>query len=211
MGPSRAAATASLLLATTLALAACGEDGDAPAAEKSSEVDPSSDTSPSAESTETTESAESTESTEAIPTAYPEVGLRFVDFPRLTGKNRAALEVFVRFQRGRLQLLREAAMNDLVLNTSAAPVVTLWQDVADNLKGNNTYFRGKTVATFTDVAIKSRLAVVDVCLDGSALRLVENGRPGSLSGPSRAPFRTVVTRTDTGWAVTESRTLPGTC
>ena len=224
MSPSRAVATASLLLASTLALVACGDDddGDVPAAETPSEADLSTDTNPSAESTETAEVTESTASTastegtqtvepEAIPTAYPEVELRFVDFPALTAKNRAALDVFVRFQRGRLQLLRQAAMNDLVLSTSAQPVLALWQDVADNLKENNTYFRGKTVATFTEVAIKSRFAVMDVCLDGTALRLVENGQPGTLEGPRRAPFRTVVTRTDTGLAVTESRTLPGTC
>ena len=102
-------------------------------------------------------------------------------------------------------------MNDLVLNTSAGPVLALWQDVADNLKKNNTHFSGKSVLTFTDVAFKSRFVVVDVCLDGSDLRLVENGQPGSLDGPARAPFRTVVTRTDTGLAVTESRTLDGTC
>ena len=215
MSPSRAVATAFLLLASTLALVACGDDddGDLPAAETTSEADLSTDTSPSAESTESTESTEGTEppEPEAIPTAYPEVELRFVDFPALTAKNRAALEVFVRFQRGRLQLLRQAAMNDLVLSTSAQPVLALWQDVADTLKENNTHFRGKTVATFTDVAIKSRFVVIDVCLDGRALRLVENGQPGSLEGPARAPFRTVVTRTDTGLAVTESRTLPGTC
>ncbi len=217
MSPSRAVATASLLLASTFSLVACGDDdGDVPAADEPSAVDPSSDTSPSAESTETAEGTETTAGTqpaepEAIPTAYPEVELRFVDFPALTAKNRAALEVFVRFQRGRLQLLRQAAMNDLVLSTSAQPVLALWQDVADNLKENNTYFRGKTVATFTDVAIKSRFVVIDVCLDGTALRLVENGQPGTLEGPRRAPFRTVVTRTDTGLAVTESRTLPGTC
>ena len=212
MSPSRAVATAFLLLATTLALVACDEDGDTPAAEKPPEVDPSSNTSPSAESTEGTET-EGTESAEpeAIPTAYPEVGLQLVDFPALTRKNRAALEVYVRFQRGRLQLLRQAAMNDLVLDTSAPPVLALWQDVADSLKANNTRFRGKSVATFTEVAIKGRLVVIDVCLDGSALRLIVNGEPGSFDGPTRAPFRTVVTRTDTGLAVTESRTLPGTC
>jgi hypothetical protein len=216
MSPSRAVATAVLLLATPLVLGACDEDGDTPAAERSSEVDPSSGTSPSVESTAPTESAEATESTEvadpeAIATAYPDVGLRLVDFPELTTKNRAVLDVFVRFQRGRQQLLRDQAMNDLVLDTSAQPVVAQWQDVADTLKKNKTYFRGQVVLTFTDVPIKRRVVVVDVCLDGSGLRLVENGQPGSLTGPPRAPFRTVLTRLDSGWAVTESRTLPGTC
>ena len=225
MKPSRAVATAVMLLATTPALVACGEDGDGPAAAQPSEVDPSSGTGPSAENTPATESADATDSTEGtestestgapepegIPTSYPEVELRFVGFPELTAENRAQLEVFVRFQRGRLQLLRQAAMNDLVLSTSAEPVVTQWQDIADTLKDNNTHFRGQTVATFTDVAVKSKVTAVEVCLDGSALRLVENGRPGTLTGPARVPFRTVLTRIDTGWAVTESRTLPGTC
>ena len=102
-------------------------------------------------------------------------------------------------------------MNDLVRNTSAAPELAHWQDVADNLKETNTHFSGKSVLTFTDVAIKSRFVVVDVCLDGRDLRLVKDGQPVPFDGPPRTPFRTVVTRTDTGLAVTESRSLDGTC
>ncbi len=83
LAPSGAVATAFLLLAT-LALVACGED-DVPAAENPSDIDPSADSSPSVESTDGTEGTEVAEP-EAIPTAYPEVGLRFVDFPELTTK-----------------------------------------------------------------------------------------------------------------------------
>ncbi|MDP3893339.1 hypothetical protein [Nocardioides sp.] len=48
------------------------------------------------------------------------VGLEYADFPEVTAKNRTALAIFVRLDRGQLQMLRNAAMNDLVLDNAAA-------------------------------------------------------------------------------------------
>lgn len=201
----RAATAASLLLAATLALAACGDDGD-----------PSSDDAPDIgeSSSETTTAPEPTESTtgpEAIPTSYPEIGLEYVDFPEPTKKTRPALEVFVAFDTGRVELLHNAEMNDRVRDNAAEPVVAQYQGTADFLQEHNAHYRGETVSTITDVVTKGDFVALDLCVDGSALRFVENGEPRPPDGATRLPSRAIITRTDTGWTVTESASLEGSC
>jgi hypothetical protein len=206
MTPSRAASAASLVLAAALALASCGDDADGSNAD-APDLGGSSEPSATPEPTE----SESPNGPEGIPTSFPEVGLEYVDFPEPTKETRPALEVFVAFDTGRAKLLRKAAMNDQVRNNAAEAVVAQYQGTVDYLQSHNAVYRGETVATVTDVVTKDNFVALDLCTDGTALRFVENGKPGPVDGPSRVPFRVIITRTDTGWTVTEASSQEGSC
>jgi hypothetical protein len=203
----RAAATAVTLAALTLGLAACGDDGDEASSENSPDLDPASEgTSGSADPTTTTDPEP-----ESIPTSYPDVGLEYDALPEVEGRYRDALEVFVAFDRGRLQLLREAKMNPLVTDHAAEPVVATFQSTAAYLKEHNAYYRGTSIASFDDVEEEGDLLGLDLCLDGTELRYVEGGSATAPEGPARVPFRVIVTQRDGTWTVTEASTQEGTC
>lgn len=204
MAPSRAPASAATVAVLALALVACGDDGD-----------PSSDTSPDLESSSEATESETTsappDGPKPIPTRYADVGLEYDGLPDLEGKYRDALEVFVAFDRGRLQLLREASMNPLVSDNAAEPVVGTYQSTVNYLQENDAHYRGTSVATFDDVETDGNLLGLDLCLDGSELRYVEGGSAGALDGPARVPFRVIVTNHDGVWTVTEAATQEGSC
>ena len=202
MTPSRAAATAATLAALALALVACGDDDDSSSSD-------SPDLGPSSESTEPTESTTTSappEGPDAIPASYPGVGLEYDGLPDLEGRYRDALETFVAFDRGRLQLLREAKMNPLLSDNAADPVVANWQATATYLQDNDAYYRGTSVATFGDVQTKGDLLGLDLCLDGTELRYVQGGAASAPEGPAQVPFRVIVTQNDGTWTVTEAAT-----
>lgn len=204
MTPSRAAATAATLAALTLGLVACGDDDGDPSSENSPDLEPTS------EATESTTTS-APDDPEAIPTSYPDVGLEYDGLPDLDGKYRDALEVFIAFDRGRLQLLREAQMNAMVSDNAAEQVVSTWQSTAAYLQDNGAHYRGMSVATFDDVKTDGDLLGLDLCLDGTELRYVQGGSASAPDGPSRVPFRVIVTQHDGSWKVTEAATQEGSC
>jgi len=207
MTPSRAAATAATLAALTLALVACGDDDGEPSSGDSPDLGPSSETTEATESTSKT----APDGTKAIPASYPGVGLEYDGLPDLEGKYRDALEVFVAFDRGRLQLLREAKMNPLLSDNAADPVVANWQATATYLQDNDAYYRGTSVATFDNVETEGDLLGLDLCLDGTELRYVQGGAASAPEGPAQVPFRVIVTQNDGAWTVTEAATQEGSC
>ena len=119
--------------------------------------------------------------------------------------------MFVAFDRGRLQLLREAKLNPLVTDNAAEPVVATFQSTAAYLKEHNAYYRGTSIASFDDVEEEGDLLGLDLCLDGTELRYVEGGSASAPEGPARVPFRVIVTQRDGTWTVTEASTQEGTC
>jgi len=208
MTPSRAAATAATLVALALALVACGDDDSDPSSGDSPNIGPSS------ESTDPTESETKSappEGPNAIPASYPAVGLEYDGLPDLEGRYHDALEAFVAFDRGRLQLLREAKMNALLSDNAADPVVANWQATATYLQDNDAYYRGTSVATFDNVKTEGDLLGLDLCLDGTELRYVQGGSASAPEGPSRVPFRVIVTQAGGSWTVTEASTQEGSC
>ena len=210
MTPSRAAATAATLAALVLALVACGDDDGDPSSSQSPDLDPSS------EPTESTGPSGSTATTapegpEAIPASYPAVGLEYDGLPDLEGKYRDALEVFVAFDRGRLQLLREAQINPLLSDNAAEQVVSTFQSTATYLQEHDAYYRGTSVASFDNVKTDGNLLGLDLCLDGTKLRYVQGGSASAPEGPARVPFRVIVTQNDGSWTVTEAATQEGSC
>lgn len=205
MTPSRAAASATTLAVLALGLAACGDDGSDPASETSPDLEPSSEATP--ESTATS----APKGPKPIPTSYPAVGLEYDGLPDLDGRYRDALEVFIAFDRGRLQLAREARMNPLLSENAAEQVVATFQSTATYLQDHNAYYRGTSVATFDEVKADGNLLGLDLCLDGTELRFVENGSAAAPDGPARVPFRVVVTQIDGSWTVTEAASQEGTC
>jgi hypothetical protein len=207
MTPSRAAATAATLTALTLGLVACGDDDGDPSSNNSPDLEPTSDTTGSSEPTTTS----APDGPKPIPSSYPEVGLEYDGLPDLEGKYRDALEVFVAFDRGRLQLLREAKMNALVSDNAAQPVVGTFQGTADYLQNEGAHYRGTSVATFDDVETDGDLLGLDLCLDGTELRYVDGGSATAPEGPARVPFRVIVTQHDGSWTVTEASTQEGSC
>jgi hypothetical protein len=205
MTATRAAATAVTLAALTLGLAACGDD-DGDTSGGAPDLDPKSEAT-SASDSPTSEPADP----EAIPTSYPEVGLEYDGLPELEGKYRDALATFVAFDRGRLQLLREAKMNALVTKNAAEQVVATFQSTASYLQQHNAHYRGTSVASFADVSEGGDLLGLDLCLDGTELRYVEGGSASAPEGPARVPFRAIVTLHDGTWTVTEASSQEGTC
>jgi hypothetical protein len=203
MTPSRAAASAAALAVLALGLVACGDDGDSSG---SPDLEPTSDATSSA-----TTSEPPSEGPAPIPSHYPDVGLEYDGLPDLEGKYRDALEVFVAFDRGRLQLLREARMNALVSDNAAEQVVGTYQSTVTYLQEHGAHYRGTSVATFDDVETDGDLLGLDLCLDGTELRYVEGGSATAPEGPSRVPFRVIVTQHDGSWTVTEASTQEGSC
>ncbi|WP_322938050.1 hypothetical protein [Nocardioides bizhenqiangii] len=206
MTPSRAAASAATLAVLAAGLLACGGDDGDPSSATSPDLEPSSE---ATGSTEPTTSAP--KGPKPIPTSYPDVGLEYDGLPDLKGSYRVALEVFVAFDRGRLQLAREAKMNPLVSENAAEQVVATFQSTATYLQDHDAYYRGTSVATFDDVETNGGLLGLDLCLDGTELRFVEGGSASAPDGPARVPFRVIVTQIDGSWTVTEAATQEGTC
>ena len=204
MTPSRAAATAATLSVLALGLVACGDDDGDPSSENSPDLEPSSEATGS-----TTSSAP--EGPQPIRSSYPDVGLEYDGLPDLEGKYRDALEVFVTFDRGRLQLLREAQMNPLLADNAAEQVVASFQTTATFLHESNAHYRGTSVATFDNVETDGNLLGLDLCLDGTELRYVQGGTASAPDGPARVPFRVIVTQNDDAWTVTEAATQEGSC
>jgi len=208
MSATRAAATAVTLAALALGLTACGDDDGDPSSDNSPDIDPTSES-----TSASTDPSTSTEPNgpKPIPTSYPDVGLEYDALPDVEGKYRDALAVFVAFDRGRLQLLREAKLNPLLSDHAAEPVVATFQSTAAYLQQHNAYYRGTSTASFDDVEEEGDLLGLDLCLDGSALRYVEGGSASAPDGPARVPFRVIVTQRDGTWTVTEASTQEGTC
>lgn len=205
MTATRAAATAvTLAAALTLGLSACGDDD--PSSDTSPDLDPTSDTTSPADAP-----TSEPDGAETIPTSYPAVGLEYDGLPDVEGKYRDALETFVAFDRGRLQLLHEAEMNPLVTKNAAEQVVATFRSTATYLQQNDAHYRGTTVASFSDVEEGNDLLGLDLCLDGTELRYVEGGSASAPDGPARVPFRVIVTLRDGTWTVTEASTQEGTC
>ncbi len=209
MTPARAAATAATLVALALTLTGCGDDSEPSGGD-------SPDLGASSEPTETTASASASSSAppdgpDAIPASYPEVGLEYDGLPDLDGRYRDALEAFIAFDRGRLQLLREAKMNPLLSDNAADPVVSGWQDTATYLQDNDAFYRGTSIATFDNVETEGDLLGLELCLDGTGLRYVEGGSASAPEGPARVPFRVIVTQAGGSWQVTEASTQEGSC
>jgi hypothetical protein len=206
MTATRAAATAVALATLALGLAACGDDDDA-----SSDGPP--DLGPTSEATSSSDPTELTAppGPKSIPTSYPDVGLEYDGLPDLDGKYRDALEVFVDFDRGRLELLRDAKMNSLLSKNAAEPVVATYQSTATYLQDHNAHYRGTSVASFNSVKTDGDLLGLDLCLDGTDLRYVEAGAASAPDGPSRVPYRVIVTQTGGSWTVTEAATQEGSC
>ena len=206
MTATRAAATAVTVAALALGLAGCGDDDD-PSTDDPPDLSPTSGATSSDEPTELT----TPPGPKPIPTSYPDVGLEYDGLPDLDGKYLDALEVFVDFDRGRLELLREARMNPLLSKNAAEPVVATYQSTATYLHDHDAYYRGTSVASFGDVKTDGDLLGLDLCLDGSELRYVEGGDASAPSGPARVPYRVIVTQADGTWTVTEAATQEGSC
>lgn len=206
MTATRAAATAVTLAALALGLTACGDDGGDDTGSGAPDLDPTSEAT-SATDAPTSEGADP----EAIPSSYPAVGLEYDGLPELEGKYRDALATFVAFDRGRLQLLREAKMNALITGNAAQQVVATFQSTASYLQQNNAHYRGTTVASFDNVEEGNDLLGLDLCLDGTELRYVEGGSASAPEGPARVPFRVILTLHDGTWTVTEAGSQEGSC
>lgn len=206
MTPPRTLTTAVVGLLTALAAAGCSDaSGDAGASDPPSFAGSSSPADVSASSADP--------EPEAIPSSYPEVGLEYVDLPELDAPYRAALETFVAFDRGRLELMRKVRMNALLSDNAAPAVVAGWDDTLRYLRERDAHYRGETVATFVDVSHEKGFLGLELCVDGSGLRWVEDGRAGAVPGSREGgvPLRAIVTRTDGGWKVTEAQSQEGTC
>ena len=169
---------------------ACGDDDGDPSSENSPDLEPSSRGAPG----RSTSSAP--EGPQPIRSSYPDVGLEYDGLPDLEGKYRDALEVFVTFDRGRLQLLREAQMNPLLADNAAEQVVSTFQSTATYLQEHDAYYRGTSVASFDNVETDGNLLGLDLCLDGTQLRYVQGGSASAPEGPARVPFRVIVTQND---------------
>ncbi len=207
MTATRAAATAVTLAALALGLTACGDDDSDPSGNSSPDLDPTSEATSPVDSSPTSEPGDP----KAIPTKYPALGLEYDGLPELEGKFHDALATFVAFDRGRLQLLREAKMNPLVTENAAEQVVSTFQSTASYLRQNNAYYRGSTVVTFDNVEEGKDLLGLDLCLDGTELRYVEGGSASAPDGPARVPFRVILTLHDGTWKVTEAGSQEGSC
>jgi hypothetical protein len=206
MTATRAAATAVALATLALGLTACGGDGDA-SSDNPPDLGPTSESTASSEPTELT----TPPGPKAIPSSYPDVGLEYDGLPDLDGKYRDALAVFVDFDRGRLELLRKAQMNPLLSKNAGEQVVSTYQSTATYLQDHNAHYRGTSVASFDNVKTDGDLLGLDLCLDGTDLRYVEGGAASAPDGPSRVPFRVIVTQAGGSWTVTEAATQEGTC
>ncbi len=205
MTATRAAATAVALAALALGLSACGDDdaksGDSP------DFGPTTEAASSSEPTELT----TPPGPKPIPTSYPDVGLEYDGLPDLDGKYHDALAVFVDFDRGRLELLRDAQMSPLLSKNAAGQVVATYQSTATYLQDHNAHYRGTSVASFDSVETDGDLLGLDLCLDGTDLRYVEDGSASAPEGPSRVPYRVIVTQAGGSWTVTEAATQEGSC
>ena len=102
-------------------------------------------------------------------------------------------------------------MNPLLSENAADPVVSNWQATATYLQDNDAYYRGTSVATFDNVKTEGDLLGLDLCLDGTELRYVQGGSASAPEGPSRVPFRVIVTQAGGSWTVTEAATQEGSC
>ena len=131
MTATRAAATAVTLAALALGLTACGDDDADASSDNSPDLDPTSEATSGRRDPTATQPPNGPK---PIPTSYPDVGLEYDGLPDVEGRYRDALEVFVAFDRGRLQLLREAKMNPLVTDNAAEPVVATFQSTAAYLQ-----------------------------------------------------------------------------
>lgn len=180
-------------------LAACGgsEDSGLPDAGDGSSSVTESTATPSAEPTPT------------LATAYPDEGVTFANLPDVDPSHADALAVFVAFERGNIQLYKDARMNDLVADNATADVRDQFEASAADLRENDTVFRGETTIDITGFDdSRPELLQVSACFDDTKTQQIKNGGEGRpLRGDPRTLFAVTVVKIAGDWKVGAHRFL----
>lgn len=145
----------------------------------------------------------STDAPDAIPSSYPEVGLEFSDLPQPRGTKREALEAYVAYERGLRKLSRTAKPNAMITDHATQPLITTMESTVDYLRSNSIRYQGTADIAVSFVGNSARATVLEVCIDGTDLELVQNGSTKPINGPGRLPGRVVVTSNGQAWLVTQ--------